>query len=365
MTLLLSLALGTEFELGAQTGNTVSGAWTKAAVSTDGLVHLEAYGQIGSRQTALYLLTADGGRQAVDWTLGRQRVALPSAPRVLDGARVAWQGPAMDVQAWAGRGSALARQDGVALVRGEVGLHPTGADLKAGVWSEHWSGSSAVHGDLQAVWPGPAASLHSLLAVGSMGDATRTERARLEVRAHPAAGVDVGLHVEHRDPLQSSPLAPDVLPLFAPEGRQELGAVLGMRSARRSRMLLTGSYRSWEEATGRARGGAASLELQPSSSACSPSWKVVGGPMGTLVSMQGRCEVPVPEPAAFDALALRLDGGVAPYQTGTAPWDTAAWASATVSADLNRLGVRAGATLAHTPIAPVDPRLWLILRWEG
>lgn len=362
---LLSLALATEVELGAQTGNAVSGAWTSAAVNADGLVHLEAYGQLGTRQTALYLLTADGSRQAVDWTLGRQRVALPSAPRVLDGGRVAWQGSALDVQAWAGRGSALARQDGVALVRGEVGLHPTGADLRAGVWSETWSGSSAVHGDLQAVWPGPAASLHSLLAVGSMGDETHTERARLEVRGHPAAGVDVGLHVEHRDPLQASPLAPDVLPLFAPEGRQEVGGVLGMRSAKRSSMLLTGSFRSWEEATGRARGGAATLALRPSSSVCAPSWKVVGGPTGTLLAMQARCEVPVPQPAAFDALALRLDGGVAPYQTGTAPWDTAAWASVTVSADRDRLGVRAGGTLARTPIAPVDPRLWLILRWEG
>ena len=365
MTLLIAMMFvgeahaAEELALGAQSGELPS-AWASGWVRLDSPTPVEAYGQLGwPRQNRLYLLNAHVQTETLYAVIGRQRLVLPTAPRLLDGALVRWGTPQAGLTLAAGRGTHSSTLDGSPLVRAELDWSPTGAELTLGAWSD----LSALHGDASATFPGTHASLRTLVSAASAPDGVRgVERARAELRAHPAPGVDVGLHVEHREAIVPGLLNTDVLSVFAPEGRQEAGALVGVAGRGQTRVLATGALRTWSSQETQVLGAAASLSLQPTKG-CSPSWRMATGPLGTVHSFQTSCPVPLPQPGGVDHLGLVMLGGVAPYQKGYHPWDTALWGGGAFTVERGSLEIQGGAELAHSAIASVGSRAWASLRW--
>ena len=344
-------------------------AWTDAWARTQaGGVTVEGYGQAAWRDgwaNNLFLLRADGGSTNLSWTLGRQRLVLPSSPRVLDGGALSWSKGRLRLDAEAGIARAWRVQEGVGLARlgltGDLGA----VRLRAGLWGEVLAGGAEAqaHPELR-VDVGEGDLRGSLNAMGATSAAGSTlELARAELRMHPASGVDLGVHLEHRQaPALMTALAPAILASFAPDGLEEAGLVLGWSGVRRSRATVGAALRTWEQdALGRRLGSAGSLALRLAGPSWTPqpSWRFATGPLGTVHVLQARSELPVP-----DALRLGVHAGVAPYLEPFAPWDLAWWTGLSAGLGGEAWSLRAGGDLGRSELTDFDRRAWLVLGWE-
>lgn len=320
----------------------------------------------------LYVLSADGEGQQGDWTLGRQRIELPTWGRMLDGARGGWAASEhLRLEAWGGYAHHTGYEGyttGTPLLR-LAGTYQKQALLATvGAWGE-LGDTTALHTDLRVrvdnaedpLAPDTAATV----AVGFGEDGPTWERLRLEGSMRPARGLRATAHAEHREALPTvSVLGPSILANFAPSGTEELGLGLGWTSARRSRLWSSAALTSWStEEGGPELGARAELRWQPlcdSQQVCiSPTWSGVRGPGGLYHSVGAVTSLPVP-----DALSLDLHTMIVPYRKPHLPWDTV------LVGGLRTAFQPSGASwslalhgeLARDAIAPLDSRAWLAFR---
>ncbi|MFZ5478093.1 MAG: hypothetical protein ACOZNI_15065, partial [Myxococcota bacterium] len=234
----------------------VAGSAVAAGAADVRHVHLEGFGELGWPAGVpvpvvprVFVLTADGRDDAVDWTVGRQRVDLPTWARTLDGARAAWSvRPDLRAEAWIGQARHLALEDfasGAPIAR-LAGTWTSPRWLAvAGLWGEGGP-RGAVHPDLRLGWRDPdlrlSPDVSGLLALGFAGEGPVVERARVQATARPAAGVRAVVHGEHRGVLDpAAELGPDILAAFAPTGSDEAGVGVGGITGARDRHRKTPS----------------------------------------------------------------------------------------------------------------------------
>ncbi|MES2639460.1 MAG: hypothetical protein V4850_08240 [Myxococcota bacterium] len=360
-------------------------AWQSASGTWDlGGARLEGYGEVGWPAGVdspvvpeIYVLTADGGAARIDWTLGRQRIELPTWGRLLDGGRFAWSpSDVVRLEVWAGQ----ARHVGLDGLTSGAPLARVAATVSAGdwfgvagVWAEagpKLTKGGALHPDLRLRWRSTNVPLRpDITALGSLGiagGATVVERARVEVMVRPAAGVRARLHAEHRQSAHgAAPLGPAILTTFAPDGADELGVGLGRSDARRAELWASVAMQTWKAGADRELGARAEVVWRPTCSAeswcVSPAWHGVTGPGGVYQSFGASTALPVPEP-----LFLTVNAAVIPYRKPHSPWDTALvlGATAEVRPTTSFWSLSVGGEVARDAIAPVDPRAWLALRLE-
>ncbi|MDP2310690.1 MAG: hypothetical protein Q8P18_32030 [Pseudomonadota bacterium] len=374
-------------------GNAFVSGWQSASGTWNlGPARLEGYGEVGWPAGVdspvvpeIYVLTADGGSGRVDWTLGRQRMELPTWGRLLDGGRLAWSPfAALRIEAWAGQArqvGLLTVEDGLASGAPVARLAATftsaegaaGAWLAiAGVWGEAGP-IPALHPDLRLRWSGADApgkpDISALVAVGIAGEAPVLERGRVEAIFRPAAGVRALVYGEHREALATlgeagaAPLGPAILATFAPEGAEEIGVGLGRSDARRAEIWGSAAVQTWDSGPDRQLGARAELAWRPTcppESWCfAPAWHGATGPGGVYQSFGTSAALPVPQP-----LFLTVNAAVVPYRKPHAPWDTALVLGATAEVRRSFWSLSVGGEIAHDAIAPLDPRAWLALRLE-
>jgi hypothetical protein len=340
-------------------------AWVGAWGSTGaGALNLEGDGQLSWRDgmaADLYVLTADGVSRDLSFTVGRQRLLLPGQPRLLDGAQATWDTPAMELTASAGIARAWAARDGVAMARLTATREAGPARLEAGLWTEATDTDAQLHPELSARLESGDIQLRSQVMGALSAEDTVLELLRVEARGRPAAGVDMGVHIEHR---QAPPLltaaSPAILAIFSPEGLDELGAVVGVSGRARGRATFSGSARTWQQGDlGREYGVAASASLRPAGPSWmpTPSWRFAAGPLGTVHLLSASAALPLPEP-----LQLRVHGGGAPYLEPFSTWDVAWWTG--LSAGLRRgdWQLSAGGDVGRSELSAFDPRAWLVVQ---
>lgn len=371
-------------------GGAFVGGWQSGWVGMDaGRARLEAYGDLalpggteGPFVPEIYVLTADGREARWDWTVGRQRIDLPTRGRLLDGARASWSpSSAVRIEAWAGQARHVGL-DGIASGAPIARLAATGrvgpVVAVAGAWGEaggEAATGSALHPDLRVRFRQNdgrlALDAGALGALGIADGATVVERARLDLSLRPASGVRAVVYGEHREALDAeAALGPAILAAFAPDGVDEAGVGIGWSDARRSRLWGSASVQSWSEdevAEGADRTGVrAELSWRPTcapqSWCVTPSWSGVTGPGGVYQAFGAVTVVPVPDP-----VTLSVHGFVVPYRKPLLPWDTALVLGATgeLRPSASFWSVTLGGELARDAVAPVDPRAWLAIRLEA
>lgn len=360
-------------------------AWVGVPVGTS---HAEAYGELGwpsgvDEQIVprMYVLSIDGQKDSVDWTIGRQRIDLPQYPRLMDGARAEWHGPgALSVEAWAGWAEhpATAWTDGAALGRVNARIKAGKVTARAGGWVEGGPTSdAAVHPDVDVRWAAPdskrAPSLSLMAAAGiGNGDAV-VERARAEFNFRPVSGSRGEVHIEHRDVLDAtSPLSGDILATFAPQGSDEAGLGFGWSNVNRDELWMTGSVQTWDEddaaasplsdGSGRQVGARAEVSWRPRCGTDAwclrPSWRGAAGPGGSYQAIGGALAAPGLGPVSLSAHAF-----VVPWRTTHKKWDTAAVAG--LDADVHPTkawGLAVAGEVGHGVVADVDARGWVAFR---
>jgi hypothetical protein len=363
--LLLSSALAGELLLstGGQLHPAVAGqpsAWALGwGQATTGPLELQGYSEFGTSGLQVYVLTAEGDSETLSWTLGRQRLILPTQPRLLDGAELTWRQGGSSVEVAAGRLHVAGGDSGTAMARAAVTQDLGPASLRTGLWAEQGELSPQLHPELRLEGGGLSLQLVAALADGQQA----LEQARAEWRSRPAAGVDLGLHLEHREaPPISTASSPDILTVFSPEGLDEAGALLGISGRSRGRVLATATLRSWErQDLDRAVGASASLGLRPSGPDWTPrpSWRMATGPLGTVHSFQAVSTLPTPQ-----RLRVDLHGGVAPYHQPLSGWETAWWGGTSAALELGPARLRAGGELGRSKFVELDRRAWAALEWS-
>ena len=346
-------------------------AWSRAEA---GPVGLEGYGQLswqGAPRGDLYVLTADGTTGNTSWTLGRQRVYLPSQPRVLDGAQVGWRSAHLDLDASAGIARAWSADQHAAMGRLSAEARGGTARLRAGLWGEAGEGGALIlHPELRLRvggdklrFLGDVMQGYSDGGAGQGGESTR-ELVRAELRSHPLSGVDLSAHVEHREaPPVLTALAPAILATFAPDGLDEAGLELGVSGRGRGRTTGAVSLRRFDpDGQGDQIGAAASTALRLPGPAWvpAPSWRMATGPLGTVHLFQAQSQLPLPE-----QWSLAVHAGVAPYLEPFATWDAAWWTGASAGMMLGHWALHAGGDFGRSELAAFDPRAWLVLGWEN
>lgn len=326
----------------------------------------------------LYVLSVDGEGQRADWTLGRQRIELPTWGRMLDGARGRWDpSPNLALEAWGGFAHHTGFDGfttGVPLARLAATYQRQVLRATAGVWGE-LAETAALHADLRVRLDDaddpltPDAS--AIVAVGFGPDGPTWERLRLEGSMRPARGLRAMAFAEHRQALLahspgesdlgSSVLGPSILATFAPSGTDELGLGLGWTTARRSRLWSSAALTSWSTDEGGPELGArAELRWQPlcdRRQVCvSPTWSGVRGPGGLYHSVGAVTSLPVP-----DALRLDLHTMLVPYRKPFQPWDTVlvGGVRSALQPTGGRWSLALHGELARDAIAPLDARAWL------
>lgn len=361
-------------------------AW--AGLTLGGSTRVEAYGELAWTSGVdkpitpqIYVLSVDGRTGKVDWTVGRQRIALPQYPRLMDGVRAAWHGSgALSVEAWAGWGEHPANPwtEGAALGRVVARVDAGDISAVAGGWVEGGpSSDAAVHPDVSLVWDSPDAKRAprlSVVAAGGIGGGKAVlERARAEIGMRPVSGTRAVVHVEHRDVLDAdSPLAGTILATFAPQGADEVGAGFGWSDVRQDELWMTGSVQTWNEdepdanllsdGTGRQTGARAEVSWRPRCDAdawCfSPGWRGAIGPGGSFHAVGGTVGTPMPGP-----VSLSVHGFLVPWHTTHMQWTVAGVAG--LDADIHASpwwGVELGGEVGHDVVADVDVRGWAALR---
>lgn len=360
-------------------------AWVGVPVGSS---HVEAYGELGwpsgvDEQIVprMYVLSVDGRKDAVDWTVGRQRIDLPQYPRLMDGGRARWHGPGMlSLEGWAGWAEhpATPWTKGTAIGRMNARVEAGKFTARAGGWVEGGPTSDAVfHPDIDLRWAAPDAkrapsvSLMAAAGIGS-GDAV-IERGRAELGLRPLSGTRAELHFEHRDVLDaSSPLAGDILATFAPQGTDEIGVGFGWSNVRRDELWMSGSAQTWDEndaaasplsdGTGRQMGARGEVSWRPRCDANAwcirPTWRGAAGPGGSFQAIGGTVTTPLPGPVTVSA-----HGFLVPWRTMHQAWTTAAVVG--LDGDLHMSpawGVALGVEVSHAVVADVDARGWAAFR---
>ncbi len=369
---LITLSLAAELELstGGQVHPGVAEhpqAWGLGWGRVDtGAVTLEGYAQGTLSGARVYVLAADGRSDALSWTLGRHRLVLPTQPRFLDGASLSWRLGDYDLDLAAGWLTVAGLSQGSPMARARLTHSAEWGGYHLGLWVEQegLGGSLQVHPEIGLRAGGLRVGVVSALAHGE--DAV-FEQIRAEWRGHPAAGVDLGMHFEHREaPPLGTASSPDILRVFTPEGMDQVGAVLGYATVGRARVVATGDLRTWElpgqepESLERVFGGAATLTAKPSGPDWTPqpSWRMATGPLGTVHSFQASSTLPTPE-----RLRLVVHGGLAPYHMPFADWALAGWAGLTTGVEIGPVGLRAGGELGRSEFQSLDRRAWAVLEW--
>lgn len=321
----------------------------------------------------LYVLAVDGGDGALEWTVGRSRVDLPTFGRMLDGGRLAWSATnLLRVEAWAGfaRHSGL---DGLAagapVARAAVTWSQRSIAATAGAWAE-FGESPTVHADARLRWRPMKTTVHpqvSALASVAMGESGAVfERGRVDAALRPVGGVNLRAWGEHREVAEPiSALGQSILASFAPDGVDEGGLGAGWTDTRRDTLWLEGSVQSWADAADGdpQLGLTAQVSWRPTCPAgawcASPSWRAATGPGGLYHAFGSSLRVPLPEP-----VGLSLYGMVVPFQKPHEALDTAAslGASVDVAPFGGRVAVELGGEVARTPDVDFAPRGWLALR---
>lgn len=342
----------------------------------------EAYGNVnfasGFDQPAaweLFVLAADGQKGKMDWTLGRQRLNLPSVGWMLDGGRIAWSpSKTLRLEAWAGQAEHVALGsylDGVPVVRLNATYAAGPVTAAVGLLGEAGP-NPALHPDIQVTAADPTSKLspYANLVIDSGFDAAGAavlEKGRLSLSARPLSGTRVTVWGEHRQALNTtSALAPLILATIAPLGYDELGSGFAWSAANTSKLWIEGSVQSYAPDAAdelyREPGFAASTTWSPqcgSDSWClAPSWRAASGPGGAYHAFVADITVPTPS-----AVGTHVVATVAPFQLAHEEWDTllALGATATVK-PTRRLTGSVGGEIAHDALHPINPRLWLSLR---
>ncbi len=360
-------------------------AWVGAPVGSS---HVEAYGELAWPSGVderivprMYVLSVDGRKDAVDWTVGRQRIDLPQYPRLMDGGRVRWHGRGMlSLEAWAGWAEhpATPWTEGAAVGRMNARVEGGKFTARAGGWVEGGPTSdTAFHPDIDLRWAAPdakrAPSLSLMAAAGiGNGDAV-IERGRAELGFRPVSGTRAELHFEHRDVLDaSSPLAGDILATFAPQGTDEIGVGFGWSNVRRDELWMSGSAQTWDQddaaasplsdGTGRQAGARGEVSWRQHCDADAwcvrPTWRGAIGPGGSFQAIGGSVATPLPGPVSLGAHAF-----VVPWHTMHQAWTTAAVVGLDGDLHLSPIwGVTLGVEVSHDIVANVDARGWAALR---
>lgn len=325
----------------------------------------------------LFVLAADGENGKIDWTLGRQRLNLPSVGWMMDGGRIAWSpSKTLRLEAWAGQAEHVALGsylDGVPVARLNATATAGPVTAAFGVLGEAGP-TPAVHPDLQVTYARPQSKLapyaNLVLDAGfDSAGAAVLEKGRLSLGLRPIPGTRVSLWGEHRQALNTtSPIAPLILATIAPLGYDELGGGFGWSAADTSKLWIEGSVQSYSpdpnDEPYREAGFAATTTWSPqcgSESWClSPSWRAASGPAGAYHAFVADIAVPTPSVVGTHVIAT-----VAPFHLAHEEWDTllALGATATVK-PTRRLTGSVGGEVAHDALHPINPRLWLSLRVE-
>lgn len=345
-------------------------------------LHYEGYGTVmaphGFDQGAaweLYVLSVDGEKESYNWTIGRQRLNLPSAGWMLDGGRFAWTpSHTVTVEAWAGQaehvglGSWL---DGVPVARLDATVMAGPVRATFGALGE-FGETAAVHPDLQLKVADEASKYQPradlLLDGGVDTDGNLAlEKGRIAMSARPIAGTKAMVWGEHREALNdTSGMAPLILATLDPLGYDEVGAGFGWSAADTSRLWVEGSAQSF--ATDAAdpeyrevgwSGKALWLPRCKAQSWClTPSWNAASGPGGAYHALTADVTVPLPS-----VVQGHVIGTIAPYHAAHEEWDTlvALGATATVK-PMRKVSGTLGLEVAHDALHDVDPRAWLQVR---
>lgn len=329
--------------------------------------HTEAYGDLGvlpgaepALWGALYVLAVDGGDRRFEYTLGRQRLDLPTAGRVMDGGHLGWSPwKPLRLDAWAGWASSprFGLDQGEAVARLSASLTGGPVSATVGAWGER----GAVHPDLRVRVAAPersaAPELSLLVAGGVGGGVTALERARVEASLRPTGGVRVSVLGERRESFGDSPFESAILATLAPEGVTSVGAGAGFRTVTRDELWAEAGLALYDSAAGEAqRGWSASVRWRPTCEGLcvSPAWRGTSGPGGFYSAFSATVSVPVPGP-----LALSTYGLAAPYRLPGTELDSVLALGANLSAQPTDLvSLSLGGELAHTAIAAFDPRVW-------
>lgn len=323
----------------------------------------------------LYVLTADGHTGRIDWTLGRQRMNVPSTGWDLDGGRIGYNAnPYLRLEAWAGQAEHMGLAswtDGVPVARLSATVNAGPVHAVLGALGEAGD-NPALHPDLQVTLADKRSKLApslNLLLIGGFDSegASALEKGRLFLSARPVAGTRLTLWGEHREATnETSTLAPLILANIAPLGYDEVGAGFGWTSATTSTLWTEGSVQSYapdpDDEPYREVGWTASAAWTPHCGAdtwcVSPSWRAAAGPGGAYHAFLA--DIAVPTPGLF---TTHVTATVAPYTLPHEAWDTLFALGAVVSASpVPHLTGTLGGELAHDAIHPVDPRVWLSLR---
>ena len=287
----------------------------------------EAYGNVnfasGFDQPAaweLFVLAADGQKGKMDWTLGRQRLNLPSVGWMLDGGRIAWSpSKTLRLEAWAGQAEHVALGsylDGVPVVRLNATYAAGPVTAAVGLLGEAGP-NPALHPDIQVTAADPTSKLspYANLVIDSGFDAAGAavlEKGRLSLSARPLSGTRVTVWGEHRQALNTtSALAPLILATIAPLGYDELGSGFAWSAANTSKLWIEGSVQSYAPDAAdelyREPGFAASTTWSPqcgSDSWClAPSWRAASGPGGAYHVFVADITVPTPSAVGTHVVA--------------------------------------------------------------
>lgn len=362
------------------TGNPYVGVWPSGwAAMNQGTNRYEGYGELAFPSgidapfaPALYVLTADGRGDTMDWTLGRQRIALPTNPRLIDGGRFAWNAASkIRLEGWAGE----ARITGLGGWGKTVPLIRATATLTQGPWVAMvgaWGEAGAVpteHGDLRVRWQDHTSkafpSVNALAVVGSTGIGATVERARIEASMRPKVGVRTLVYVEHHDALpEEGSIGPSILEAFAPNGGQEAGVGVGWSDARRAQLWVQGSAQAWHtDALGEQIGFRTQAKWRPQCAAgtwcITPQWTAASGPGGFYHSFVANVAIPTP-----DTFKLSAYAAAAPYRKIHQPWAFAATlgAVADVAPKAKTWSLQFGGDVTRDAINAFDPRLWGAVR---
>lgn len=344
-----------------------------------GTTRYEGYGELSFPSgfdapfaPTLYVLTADGHRDGMDWTFGRQRVTLPTNPRLLDGGRFAWSATSsLRVEGWAGE----ARVGALGGWKQTAPFARAAATLTSGPWvavAGVWGELGAVpteHADLRVRWihreVRSVPTVSALAAIGSIGYAPTLERARIDVSLRPMAGVRTIVYAEHHDTVDpEATLGPAILTTFAPNGGQEAGVGVGWSNAKRAMLWAQGSTQTYHtDDLGEAVGFRSQVRWRPKCAAgtwcLSPQWTAASGPGGSYHSVAANVAIPTPEIVKLSAYAA-----AAPYHKLHQPWAFAATVGAIADvAPVDKIwSLQFGADVSHDAIAAFDPRLWATVR---